>query len=336
MISDSEDYPRLMCLFEDYALRRGWPDKGQQLTALSIATSLVFDLGAETARVMRVEPRNDGHILAEPIKFERVYVSIDKSSEVQEEVALKFFLRGKNWILCAPSAISSLRQEGNQCIDSLWDVSQEVFLELLWAIIRWPIKSNASHRVIFVVRTQAQRQRIQTALPILAHRQPAALPLLETEVLLCPENVRAFAMLDDPQQPPEEGESYLILQLKEKTAERFVWNEGRFSCQKLQGNQDVDLTRISRSAICDETLTSPPPDVVWFHSLEVMNYLAIAHYAIWQPTIRYREIDRKHQIIQGLHKSIQRLEEENRRLEQLLQRATWVAQQLEATITAKE
>lgn len=320
-----DDFSRLICLFEDYVLRRCWPEQGQQFPTPSILPSLVFDLGDTTARAIRVEPRNDGHIFAELCKFERVYLSAEMSSQTYDEVTYTFYRRGKNWILCAPPAIPELRQSGNECMETFWDAPLDTLAELLWALIRWPIKAGGFQRLFFVVDAQKQRQQIQTALHILAQQQSTVASLPDIQILLCPEHLHAFALLDDPQRLPEEGETCLILHLQEQTAEVCEWRKGQFLCRLLTADQDVDLRHIHRLAVCAETLAQPPDGVVWFRSQTAVDYHATAHYVVWYPVLRRWEIERRRQYVQILQGNIKKLQRDNQELEKLIHRATQIA-----------
>jgi len=197
-MATSEVFTRLICLFEDYTIRRCWPQDSGQLPALSVLPSLVFDLDGEKARAILVAPRSDGRILAEPRKFEKVYLSVNMSSTVQEEVGYSMYRRGKNWVPCARSAIPELREGGKECVETIWNVQPDQFTDLLWGLIRWPIKQASFQKLWFVVSSDDHKQMVKAAFETIAQNQSSATVLQGAEVLSCPEHLRGFALLDDP------------------------------------------------------------------------------------------------------------------------------------------
>ena len=325
----NDDFSRLLCLFEDYTLQRCGADGGPQQLFPAIVPSLVFALGEKHARVIRIAPRNDGHILAELCKFERVYLSAGMPSETQDEVAYNFYRRGKNWVVCAPSAISERRQSGMPCITDFWNTPSEEFAALLWALMRWSLKSGDFEQIIFAVSTPAHRHQVQAALPILAQQKSVAL-LAAAQVLLRPESLRAFALLDDPQRPPEEGEIVLLLYLEEQRAERCEWHQGEFRCQYLPADQEVNLRRVSRFAVCTGTLETAPADIVLFRSPSELYDHALAHYVMWYPVLQTWALERQRQYLQILQENVKKLEYDNQKLAQLIQRAGQIFTQVNA------
>jgi len=331
-----ETLTRLIRLFEDYAVRRCWPqEEGGQHPTLSIEPALVFDLSDEKARAVRVDPGNDGRILTELRKFEKVYLAATIPHGVQDEVDYCVWSRSdsKNWRLCAQSTVRELRQKGYECIENIWNTPLEQFPDLLWGLIRWQLEQPGLRRLWFLTSPE-RRERIETACETPVQEQSTCASLLKhARVLPYPDHVGGFAFLDAPERPPQENEQMLLLYTREGRADLFQWSQGKFTGQSLTAEQAVDLSRVNRLAVCSDVLERPPEGTLLFRSVDAILHRAVAHYVMWQPALDQWEMERRRQRVQQLQRHISQLESENRALRAVVQRARRILGQLSANPT---
>jgi len=331
MTNQDDILARLICLFEDYTIRRCWPQETEQSLTLSIVPTLVFDMSGEKAQAIRVSPGSDGRILVELSKFEKVYLAASMPNGTWDEVDYSMYLKGRHWLLCAVTEIPELRESGYECIESIWNSPPDQFPDLLWGLIRWQLRRDGFQQLWFVVSSSDEAQMVRSALVALTQNKPNATGKLQlAQVVQSTDSLRGFPFLDDPHRPPEEGEQMLLLYAQEGYADLFQWSQGRFACRRLTAKQTIDLTLVSRLAICSDTLDRPPEGVLLFHSVQDLESQAIAHYVMWQPVLHQWEAERKRRCVQQLQRRIAQLEDENRDIEAAVRRSRHVLKRLSA------
>jgi len=323
----------LIRLFEDYTIRRCWPQDAGQPPTPSVEPTLVFDLSGGKARAIRVDPGHDGHILAELSKFEKVYLAAAIPAGVQDEVDYCMCARpgGKNWKLCAQAAIPELRAKGRECIENIWDAHPDQFPDLLWGLIRWQIKKHGLEQLWFLVSSDEETQMLKAALSTLAHNQPDRADLFQGDrVLLCPNSLWGFAFLDDPERTPQEGEQMLLLHAQKGDAELFEFqrSQGEFTRRYLAAKETIDLAHVNHLALCSDALDRPPDDVLLFRSVDDIHDRAVAHYVVWKLVLDELQAEYMRRRVQQLQRRVAQLESENRDLQTTIQRARRVLERL--------
>jgi hypothetical protein len=331
MTNQDDTLARLICLFEDYTIRRCWPQETEQSLTLSIVPTLVFDMSGGKVQAIRVSPGSDGRILVELSKFEKVYLAASMPNGTRDEVGYSMYLKSQHWLLCAATEIPELRKSGYECIESIWNAPPDRFPDLLWGLIRWQIRQEDFQQLRFVVSSDGKTKMVKSALGVLTQSKPnAAEKLRLAQVLQSTDPLRGFLFLDDPHRPPEEGEQMLLLYTQEGYADLFQWSLGRFTCRRLTAEQTIDLTLVSRLAICSEMLDRPSEGVLLFHSVQDFESHAIAHYVMWQPVLHQWEAERKRRYVQHLQRRVAQLEDENRDMEVAVQRSRYILERLSA------
>ena len=324
---------RLICLFEDYTIRRCWPQMIESSSTLTIVPTLIFNMSGEKTQAIRITPGSNGPPLVELSKFEKVYLATSMPSSIQDEIDCSMYQKGRHWLLCARAEIPTLRQNGHRCIENIWNAPLDQFPDLLWGMIRWQIKQEDFQQLWFVVSSDDKRQRLKSALDVLTQSRPKAAEKLQlAQIALYTDSIRGFSFLNNPQLPPKEGEQMLLLYEQENYADLFQWSRGKFIYHRIVAEQNVDLALISRLAICSDVLDRPPEGTLLFHTIKDLDNYALAHYVLWQPVLRQWEVKRKRQHVQQLQYRIAQLKSENQDLKAVVQRAKYILAQVNARL----
>jgi hypothetical protein len=336
MNKEQDDLARLVRLFEDYTIRRCWPEEVEQAPRLSVDPTLLFDLGDEKARAIHISRGSDEDIHTEQRPFTHVKVAASTQS-TEEEVDYCFYQRGEHWLLCRRDVLDTLRDNGHECVEDMWSVTADLFPELLGALVRTPMKGLGDDQLKFLLPPE-RADKTRRALKVLSEESedPGLRKLRHAEVLPRPDDdgLRGFVFLDDIESMPEEGERMLLLYHEKGSADLFQWSQGEFRRWSLGADHEVDLTSITRCVICSNQLNKSPEGVRLFPRRE-LDIQAVADYVVWHPELRKWERRRKRRYVGQLQQQVEQLEAENRALRDDLQRAEKVLKRLRAEKSLK-
>lgn len=351
----------LIRLFEDYTIRRCWPQGSGQGMALSIVPTLILDLSDSKARAIRVTLSHDGRILAETSKFQNVWASETMPSDVRSEVEYALYRRGKNWALCAAEALSVLHDKEHECVENMWDSAPELFSDLLLGLIRRQIQPRDFDRLVFVVPSGERESKVRAALGALSLGLPSGADLLnKAQILSLPHETAGFAFLRNVQVFPEEEEQMLLLYnhplgqagLHDKLGQMvapmrpqrdgrtravlFQWSQGEFQARSVHNEERLALNGLRHIAVCSQELDRVPDGIFWFHGEDELYNQAVANYVAWKPALLRWEVERQRRELEVLQRDvahvIQRSITRDQALQRELQRQQQDVIQLEADI----